>query len=125
MAPEYAKVGQALAEVHLGGKIRAYWEIMPFCQLPGQEFYKYSLDLDFFRQKLAGGSTTIEMSMTGEKIDWEKSRHAIKSKGPQCRLCLLDGVCEGPWAEYAALFGTDCLRPIQEMEGLEAFLRAL
>jgi MoaA/NifB/PqqE/SkfB family radical SAM enzyme len=28
-----------------------------------------------------------------------------KAKGPPCRRCLLDRVCEGPWREYPARYG--------------------
>jgi hypothetical protein len=28
-----------------------------------------------------------------------------KAKGPRCRSCLLDSVCEGPWREYPERFG--------------------
>ena len=34
-----------------------------------------------------------------------------KAKGPPCRRCLLDRVCEGPWREYPERFGWGEFRP--------------
>lgn len=34
-----------------------------------------------------------------------------KAKGPPCRRCLLEPVCEGPWREYTERFGWDEFRP--------------
>jgi len=35
-----------------------------------------------------------------------------KQKGPACEACRFDLVCTGVWKPYAALFGTDELRPV-------------
>jgi hypothetical protein len=46
-------------------------------------------------------------------LDQNRSRRLnCKAKGPGCPSCRVDGVCEGPWAGYARLFGFDEFRPV-------------
>lgn len=127
VVPRYAEVRRALAGLSLssGFHHHVFWETIPFCQLPGPDFYVRSVDLDFLRERLHRQSTCIEMSMTGQHINWEESRKSIKAKGKACSSCLLDRVCEGVWEEYLPLHGESDLEPVTDMNRIRAFLERL
>ncbi len=44
----------------------------------------------------------------------EGRRTAGRVKGPQCRACSLNDMCEGIWREYAARFGLDELKAVKK-----------
>jgi MoaA/NifB/PqqE/SkfB family radical SAM enzyme len=125
--PRYDKVREILAD--LVGRPspvkRLDWEAIPFCVFPTTDFFPFSVDVNYLRQKLANETTIIEMSMTGQSLDWDVSRRKIKIKPPQCRTCLMDLVCEGVWAEYLDLYDVEDLLPIEDSSVVEAFLEKL
>jgi len=45
---------------------------------------------------------------------YEKTRkNEAKAKGPKCRTCKYDSVCEGPWKDYPEIFGWDEFKPVK------------
>ena len=104
---------------------RVFWETIPFCQMPHPEFFRHSIDLDFLRSRLNEEKTYIEMTMTGQHIDWEESRKEIKAKGACCTSCLLEKVCEGVWEEDLPLHGEGDLIPITDIAQAEALWSSL
>ena len=38
-------------------------------------------------------------------------RNEAKAKGPDCKICADDAVCEGPWREYPELYGWHEMQP--------------
>jgi len=125
--PRYAEVKKVLLEIkrdHWPLEVLK-WESIPFCVFPAPEFFPQSIDLDYMRQRLKNENTTIEMTMTGERLDWNESRRSIKSKSPRCRGCLLDLVCEGVWSEYLDLYGDDDFAPVTDQEVVSRFLERL
>ncbi|MDE5831954.1 MAG: radical SAM protein [Desulfovibrio sp.] len=125
IAPEYSLVKTALKELGANRGIPVYWETIPFCQLPAPEFYAASVDLQSLGQKMAGGAANIEMSVTGERIDWQEKRLEIKRKSAACGKCLLDKACEGPWEEYIGAYGESEFVPVEDPAVIEAFLERL
>ena len=125
--PRYADVKKALATLLRPTQPLPHltWETIPFCVFPDSSFFPSSFDLMHLQAHLQNEKTIIEMSMTGERIEWEKSRKSIKSKGERCRLCIMDHVCEGVWSEYFDLYDEDDLEPIQDIGAVQAFLEKL
>ncbi|MEI7613570.1 MAG: radical SAM protein [Betaproteobacteria bacterium] len=101
------------------------YETIPYCVIPDVNFWRSSFDLIFLREKLGRSETQIEMSMTGQTIDWNMSRIEIKKKPETCGNCLLDHVCEGPWMEYAAHFGTGEFLPITDHAMVNRFIEVI
>jgi len=101
------------------------WETIPFCVFPEPSFFPYSQDLLYLKEHLHNKNTIIEMSMTGKRLEWEKSRKSIKSKAAPCGLCLMEYACEGVWSEYLDLYEGDDLEPIQDQAVIQAFLGKL
>jgi MoaA/NifB/PqqE/SkfB family radical SAM enzyme len=47
-------------------------------------------------------------------LDYTKHRREEgKAKGPECRACVVDGECEGPWREYPERVGWTEFRPVR------------
>jgi len=125
--PSFAEVKKVLLEIG-GGPWPLEclkWESIPFCVFPALEFLPHSIDLDYLRQRLKNEASTIEMSMTGQRLDWSESRRAIKSKSPRCGNCLLDLVCEGVWSEYLDLHDDGDFTPVTDQEVVNRFLDEL
>ena len=125
--PRYAAVKNALRSLPRSQQPLPHitWETIPFCVFPGPSFFPNSLDLLHLQEHLRDEKTVIEMSMTGERMEWAKSRKSIKSKGSRCGLCLMDYACEGVWSEYFDVYGGDDLEPIQDHAVVQAFLEKL
>lgn len=45
-------------------------------------------------------------------FDWEILRPEMKQKWPNCKICVFDHLCEGPWREYVQTFGFSEFIPI-------------
>jgi MoaA/NifB/PqqE/SkfB family radical SAM enzyme len=125
--PRYGEVRNSLAELNLLDIFpgRVFFETIPYCQFPAPDFWKFSNDLELLKGRIQARETFIEMSMTGERINWEESRTRSKHKGAKCALCLLDRACEGVWEEYSKLFGDSELTPISDAETAFAFADSL
>jgi sulfatase maturation enzyme AslB (radical SAM superfamily) len=125
--PSYGSV-QAMLQTVPGPKAgmrRMLWETIPFCIFPTPDFFPFSLDVEYFREKLQTGQTFIEMSMTGETLSWHDTRKTIKSKASQCQACLVEQLCEGVWSEYFDVHASHGFTPIQNMELINTFLEQL
>jgi len=125
--PSYAEVKKVLIEINSGlwSLELLKWESIPFCVFPTPEFFSQSIDLDYLRQRLKNEATSIEMTMTGQRLDWTESRQTVKGKSHQCRSCLLDLVCEGVWEEYLDLYGDRDFVPVSNQEVVASFLEKL
>ena len=101
------------------------YETIPYCVVRDVRFWRSSLDLVFLRERLRGSETLIEMSMTGDTIDWSAARGQIKTKPTACRACLLDPLCEGPWLEYVAHFGEGEFQSVTDRALVNQFIEAI
>lgn len=75
-------------------------ETFPFCCLPG-----YVHHIAELAQQL---EEYVELNQYGSDsgpVNWCKLRPEIKTKFTQCQKCRFTAVCEGPWNEYAAMYG--------------------
>ncbi len=101
------------------------YETIPYCVVRDVRFWRSSLDLVFLQERLRGSETLIEMSMTGDTIDWSAARGQIKTKPAACGDCLLDPLCEGPWLEYVAHFGEREFQPVTDRALVNQFIEAI
>ncbi|MDR1038188.1 MAG: radical SAM protein [Deltaproteobacteria bacterium] len=125
--PRYEDLGRVMRSLPecRGLLRRTTWETVPYCVMPGPNFYRNSQDLGFISQGLHDEKVVIEMTMTGQRVEWERCRKAIKAKPESCRKCLLDYVCEGVWAESLEYLGGGALVPVEDPALVESFLEAL
>lgn len=82
-------------------------EAVPFCFLPGREEAANEL-----RQ---ARESYVELKQYGADrgvVNWSRERLRIKAKGPECRHCRFDPVCEGPWREYPERYGWEEFVPV-------------
>lgn len=101
------------------------YETIPYCVVRDVRFWRSSLDLVFLRERMRGSETLIEMSMTGDTIDWSAARGQIKTKPTACPACLLDPLCEGPWLEYVAHFGEGEFQSVTDRALVNQFIEAI
>jgi MoaA/NifB/PqqE/SkfB family radical SAM enzyme len=125
--PDYEQVRTALSVLPdpTCSMRTVYWETIPFCVLPGVDFFPYSIDLTYLKEKTHNRDSEINMTMTEQKILWEPSRKTSKAHAPQCGQCLLEHVCEGVWQEYFSLYTNDALRPIDDAVLVDTFIASL
>lgn len=95
----YLKKGIDIAVAH---GIQVMVEAVPFCLMQGYEKYVSELYIPF---------TRIEEK---DRViaDFKESKKQSKIKFPQCRECKYELICEGPWKEYPAKFGSDEFKPV-------------
>lgn len=82
-------------------------ETFTFCHMQGLEQHVCEI-----QQQL---SEYVELNQYGSdagKQNWSQVRWEIKTKFPQCRGCRFDAVCEGPWTEYAEVYGGEEFTPV-------------
>jgi len=92
---------EALSIGRAGG-VRCMTEGVPLCFLKGIE----SLAAEW----IIPGTRILDADRVVE--DWNLARRSeAKAKGPVCRGCRWEDVCEGPWKEYPERFGWDEFHP--------------
>jgi organic radical activating enzyme len=101
------------------------YETIPYCVVRDIRFWRSSVDLVFLQERLRGSETLIEMSMTGDTIDWSAARGQIKTKPVACGVCLLDPLCEGPWLEYVTHFGEGEFQPVTDHALVNQFIETI
>lgn len=79
-------------------------EAIPYCFMEGYEQYVGERIMP--STKIFDAEGVIE-----EYRDYRQGEG--KLKGPQCKECSLDAVCEGPWREYPERYGWDEFIPVK------------
>ena len=89
-------------------------EAVPYCFMKG--FEPYVAERIMPRTKIMEGHLTVE--------DYTVHRLTEgKLKGPQCKECVFNPICEGPWREYPEHYGFDEFIPRKDASGTHpAFL---
>lgn len=98
-------------DIGIAARRRVMTEAIPYCFMKGYE--RYVAERIIPRTKIFEGHITIE----------DYTRHRLvegKAKGPKCKECTYDPVCEGPWREYPEHFGWDEFEPRKDPIDLEA-----
>lgn len=83
---------------------RVMTEAIPYCFMRGYE--------DFVAEKIIPDSKIYDYNKVISDFTSSR-RNEGKSKGPQCRSCGKNEICEGPWKEYPAKFGWEEFRPFK------------
>jgi MoaA/NifB/PqqE/SkfB family radical SAM enzyme len=129
VVPTYSAVagviGAVLAEdvINIPGNIS--YETVPFCVVRDIRFWRSSLDLMFLQDRMRRSETLIEMSMTGDTINWNEMRSQIKTKPSACGSCLLEHLCEGPWKEYVNHISAGEFQPVTDYALVNQFIEKL
>jgi MoaA/NifB/PqqE/SkfB family radical SAM enzyme len=83
-------------DIGVASGIRVMVEAVPYCFMKGYEKY-------ISEQYIPSASVVDnEIILTNYEL-YRKTKG--KSKGPQCKICKYNKICEGPWREYPAIFG--------------------
>ncbi len=85
-------------------------EAVPYCFMQGLE--PYVAERIMPRTKIMEGHLTVE--------DYTVHRLTEgKMKGPQCKQCIMNPMCEGPWREYPEHYGFDEFIPIRDTKAMD------
>ena len=90
-------------DVGIASDVNVMTEAIPYCFMSGYEAYLAESVIP--DTKIYDADSIIE-NFTHTRITQGKA------KGPPCRDCAADSICEGPWREYPELFGWDEFKPL-------------
>ena len=83
---------------------RVMTEAIPYCFMQGYE--------DYIAEKIIPETKIFDADFIVEQ--YSKHRKEIgKIKRSNCKRCIYDNICEGPWREYPEIFGWDEFKPIR------------
>jgi MoaA/NifB/PqqE/SkfB family radical SAM enzyme len=122
VVPRYRDLGEELdrcANFLSSTCYSSEFETIPYCVMPNSpEIWKRSADALLITNS-KDNPGFIRASGDDCIHDWETERQQIKYKGKQCRRCLFDKACEGPWIEYVETYGDEELQPLCNPEIIE------
>ena len=80
-------------------------EAIPYCLMQGYE--------DCIAERIIPDSIVYDAEFViGDYTQYRREKGKVK--GPNCKKCKYNRICEGPWKEYPELFGWDEFKPIKE-----------
>ncbi|MCF7870316.1 MAG: radical SAM protein [Candidatus Omnitrophica bacterium] len=85
-------------------KLKVMAEAIPFCLMEGYE--RYVSELYIPSTELRERGNVVERFEDVRKSD-------AKAKFIQCRQCIYDKICEGPWKEYPQHYGDKEFKPVR------------
>jgi len=83
--------------------VRCMTEAIPYCFMQGYE--------EFVAEQIIPVTRVYDADQTMENYT-EYRINEGKAKAPQCKECVYDNVCEGPWREYPEQYGWDEFVPV-------------
>jgi len=90
-------------EVGRRAGIRVMTEAIPYCRMQGFE--------DCIAERIMPETLIFDADYRIESYRSYRLTEG-KAKGPRCRECRYDPVCEGPWKEYPEMFGWEEFEPV-------------
>ncbi len=102
LAAPFIKKGLQIG-IDAGLKVMA--EAMPYCLMKDYEEY---VSENFIPSTEVKTGSNFDRNYTFTRANEDK----LKFK--QCKECLYDSICEGPWKEYSTKFGNEEFKPIKE-----------
>ena len=85
--------------------IPAFTEAIPYCFM---KWYEWAI-----AENVMPETSVVDAEYKIE--DYEMYRlNEGKIKGPQCKLCIKNNICEWPWKEYLDIYGWDEFQPIMD-----------
>lgn len=94
-------------DVGIKAGLKVMAEAIPFCLVKGYE--KYVSEIYIPSTELREKGRVVERFEDLRKND-------AKAKFPQCKLCMYDKICEGPWKEYPQYYGTEEFKPVRRKD---------
>ena len=91
-------------QIGIDSNVRATTEAVPYCFMRGYE--------NHISEKTIPDTDIYDMGVI-QKNFREIIKKEAKAKGPNCRKCKYNKVCEGPWKEYPEIFGWDEFKPVK------------
>ncbi len=92
-------------EIGLKANKRVNTEAIPYCLMEGYE--------DCIAEKIIPKSMVFDTDFKIENYS-KYRKYKAKAKGPNCKKCKYNKVCEGPWKEYPELFGWEEFKPVKK-----------
>ncbi len=115
---------RALSEFSEREGFPATFETIPYCILPETPaFWRRNCDLLSKASFEPSANPVCAPSVQEDRFDWEELRPQMKEKAVECRTCVFDQLCEGPWREYVENYGSGEFAPVAK-ENATAFLGA-
>lgn len=99
-AVPYMKKG---IDIGVKAGIKVMVEATPYCFMKGYEKYISEQYIPF--TSIIDGSIKLD-----DYAAYRKTKG--KAKGPQCKECKYNKICEGPWREYPEIFGWSEFKPV-------------
>lgn len=89
-------------DIGLKAKRRVTTEAIPYCLMKN---YEECIAENIIPESMVFDAGFVVEDYSGYRKD------KGKAKGPNCKKCKYDKVCEGPWKEYPEIFGWDEFKP--------------
>jgi MoaA/NifB/PqqE/SkfB family radical SAM enzyme len=104
-------------DIGIEKKRSAMTEAIPYCFMKGYENY--------IAENIIPETKIFDFRKIVE--DFTETRRAEgKAKGPNCKICLYNEICEGPWREYPEKLGWEEFIPVVKSDkGGSIFLKAV
>ncbi len=83
---------------------RVMTEAIPYCLMDGYE--------EYIAEKIIPPATVYDAGFVVKDYHLYRKDKG-KTKGPNCKKCKYNKVCEGPWKEYPEIFGWNEFKPIK------------
>jgi MoaA/NifB/PqqE/SkfB family radical SAM enzyme len=97
----YVKKG---LQIGIDSDVKTTTEAIPYCFMKGYESH--------ISEKTIPDTDVYDMGITQRNFG-EIRKTQAKARGPNCRKCKYDTVCEGPWKDYPEIFGWDEFKPVK------------
>jgi MoaA/NifB/PqqE/SkfB family radical SAM enzyme len=100
-------------DIGIESKKTVMTEAIPYCFMKGYENY--------IAEKIIPDTKIFDYHKIID--DFTEARRAEgKAKGPNCRYCFYNEICEGPWREYPEKLGWDEFIPVKKETGSSGLL---
>lgn len=100
----YVKKG---LDIGIKNKVIVMTEAIPYCFMKKYECY--------VAEKIIPETEVFDADLHIDNYSESRKTNG-KAKGPNCKSCDYDHLCEGPWKEYPEYFGWEEFRPIRKQK---------
>ena len=111
---DFVKISKAASEVrkvienNKNNELKIYTEAIPFCLMLGCEKNV---------AELYNNGHVVTYDFNGKREFSNEISTRFKQKGPLCKDCLFDSICEGSWKEYPDIYGFHEFVPVVDFRG--------
>ncbi len=108
IVPRYLRVERYVKkglQLGIDADVKAKTEAIPYCFMKGYE--------DHISERVVPDTNVYDANNTKRHYERIIRKNQAKAKGPKCKICKHNDVCEGPWKDYPEIFGWDEFKPIK------------